>query len=90
MSLVNNNNGGDVGDFDEDDGGDIVDGKDNVEDSSPTINQTVRIKKFIHHGAFTWDIAKVKIELENPIENIGAMIVRQAAFKLMTWLVMKQ
>ncbi|WZZ46747.1 hypothetical protein YC2023_043010 [Brassica napus] len=26
------------------------------------------------------------IELENPIENIGAMIVRQAAFKLMTWL----
>ncbi|KAF2601922.1 hypothetical protein F2Q70_00025502 [Brassica cretica] len=31
-----------------------------------------------------------KIELENPIENIGAMIVRQAAFKLMTWLVMKQ
>ena len=68
-----NNNGGDVGDFDEDDGGDIVDGKDNVEDSSPTINQTVRIKKFIHvvtkkkkkkfihHGAFTWDIAKVKV-----------------------------
>ncbi|KAF3555044.1 hypothetical protein F2Q69_00011999 [Brassica cretica] len=61
FSLLSNNNGGDVGDFDEDDGGDIVDGKDNVEDSSPTINQTVRIKKFIHHGAFTLDIAKVKV-----------------------------
>ncbi|WZZ00604.1 hypothetical protein YC2023_072932 [Brassica napus] len=56
-----NNNGGVVGDYDEDDGGNTVDGKSNVEDSSPTVNQTVRIKKFIHHGAFTWDTAKVKV-----------------------------